>query len=227
MPTKNSARASGSTVEAIANQIRAGIRSGRYMAGQRLVEADVTADLDVSRGPVREAFRRLAAEGLLELQHHRGARVKQLTRAEVRSLYQIREVLEGLATRLAAARMKGTATADRLDATVKEMDTALKRGTLARYIELNQTFHELLVDNSGNKHLSFMVRQLQTHILRYQLRNMMDLERLKRGHIDHHKIRDAVVAGEARDAETAMRNHIRRSAKEADSMPDEFFARAG
>src|SRR5579885_1555159 len=85
----------GAVVEMVAETIRWRIQHGRYRSGQRLTEADLTADLGVSRGPVREAFRRLAAEGMLELAHNRGAQVPELSAAGVDELL---EVLEPLVT---------------------------------------------------------------------------------------------------------------------------------
>ena len=64
--------------------ITAGIESGRFVPGQRLTEAELTRQLGVSRGPVREAFKRLAGEGVLDLTRHRGAVVRAQTREEVR-----------------------------------------------------------------------------------------------------------------------------------------------
>ena len=72
------------------------------MPGQRLIEADLTRDYQVSRGPVREALKRLAAEGVLTLTRHRGAYVRALSRAEVRDSLMVLEVLVGLMAKLAA-----------------------------------------------------------------------------------------------------------------------------
>ena len=87
-----------------------GVKDGRYAPGQRLVEADLTAELGVSRGPLREALGRLAAEGVLELEPYRGAVVRRLTREDVEDLFSVREVLEGEAARLAASTWTTTTT---------------------------------------------------------------------------------------------------------------------
>src|SRR5262245_43090553 len=92
----------GGTVEYILEHLRSGVLQGLYAPGQRLIEADLTQELRVSRGPLREAFRRLSAEGLLEIVPHRGAMVRRLTLREMRELFQIRLGLEMLAARLAS-----------------------------------------------------------------------------------------------------------------------------
>lgn len=212
-----------STVEAVADRLRDGIRSGRYMAGQRLVEADITQELNVSRGPVREAFRRLAAEGLVDLQHHRGARVRQMSRAEVAGLFQVREALEGMAANLAARHVPDTPAAAALQELVDAMSAALDAGEVGRYIEMNQAFHEFLIAHSENTHLPMLVRQLQTPLFRLQFRSMIDVPYLRIGHADHIEITDAVISGEPERAEAAIRAHIRRSGERASAMEDDYF----
>src|SRR5262245_60220482 len=95
-----------SRVETIIRHIKLNIRNGGYAAGQRLIEADVQRLTGASRGPVREAMRRLGAEGLVEIHHQKGARVRRLTRTEVENLYDVRAVIEGLAAQRAATHYK-------------------------------------------------------------------------------------------------------------------------
>src|SRR5208337_15324 len=95
--------AHGATVAFIVERLRDDILAGRLAPGSRLVECELTARFSVSRGPVREALRRLAAEGLIEHLPHRGALVRRLTLREIRELFEIRVEMEALAARLAAA----------------------------------------------------------------------------------------------------------------------------
>ena len=91
-----------SSPDTIVNEILRGLYSGRYVPGQRLIEADLTREYKVSRGSIREALKRLAAEGVVSLNLHRGAYIRLLSRSEVRELLAVIEVLTGLAARLAA-----------------------------------------------------------------------------------------------------------------------------
>ena len=95
--------AHGATVAFIVERLREGIMAGRLQPGSRLVESDLTSRFAVSRGPVREALRRLTADGLIEHWPHRGAVVRRLTEREIRELFLIRIEMEALAARLAAA----------------------------------------------------------------------------------------------------------------------------
>src|ERR1700716_1155716 len=92
-------------VEHTISALRDAIRDGRVAPGQRLVVADITKMLGVSNGPVREAIRRLTGEGLVEITPHRGASVRKFTPDDVREIFQLREVIEGLAARLSARKM--------------------------------------------------------------------------------------------------------------------------
>src|SRR3546814_7375523 len=96
---------SGDTVERVAAILKEQILDGSLAPGQRLISRDLIEELGISRGPLREAFRRLAADRLIELIPNRGAVVRRLSRAEIINLFQIREALEGQAARLAAERI--------------------------------------------------------------------------------------------------------------------------
>ena len=98
-----------SSPQRVVNAVISGIQKGRFVPGQRLIEVDLTRELKISRGPVREAFKRLAGEGVLVLNRHRGAYIRAQTREEVDDTLCVMEVLGGLAAKLAAQSIhKGT-----------------------------------------------------------------------------------------------------------------------
>ena len=92
-----------SSSDRVAKAITNNIMTGRWFPGQRLIEGDLARDLNVSRGTVREALKRLAAERVIALTPHRGAYIRVLTRQEGIDLLQVLTMLYGLATTLAAA----------------------------------------------------------------------------------------------------------------------------
>ena len=87
-------------VDHIADTIKDGVRLGRYVPGQRLIESDFLSETGFSRGPLREALRRLEADGVVLLEKNRGAVVRRYSRDEIRNLYEVRELLETHAARL-------------------------------------------------------------------------------------------------------------------------------
>src|SRR5689334_17858448 len=104
-PESRNGHGAGATSERIAERLRDDIRAGRLAPGQRLVEAELTRRLGVSRGPVREAFARLQSEGLVAIEPNRGASVRRMERKELEDLFWLRARLGADAASLAAKRV--------------------------------------------------------------------------------------------------------------------------
>src|SRR5262245_51254990 len=109
--------------------LRKGILSGEYAPGERLGEVDLATKLGLSRAPVREALRRLSAEGLVDITTNKGARVVEYPRQDLDHIFQIRAHVEGLAAR-AAARSASDADIDRLDAIATTLKEHAEAGRL-------------------------------------------------------------------------------------------------
>ena len=192
----------GYTIDAL----RDAIREGRLAPGQRLVVADLTSMLGVSNGPVREAIRRLTGEGLVEIVPHRGAAVRVFDSADLREIFDIREVLEGLAARLAAERTGAAGRHPELAAMVVDM-RAILEGGLA-YIAHNRAFHKLIYTLAGNARLSEQAGQLTLPLYRWQFHTLMDPAYARLSASEHEGIAAAILAGDGVRAERSMRNHI-------------------
>jgi DNA-binding GntR family transcriptional regulator len=214
---------SQSAVERLFEKMRNHIIDGRFAPGQRLVEADLTEQFKISRGPLREAVRRLAAEGLVDITHNRGARVKRLDHGEVISLYEVREVMEGLAARLAAERASA-AERKAIKASFDDMAKALAANDVRRYIALNSNFHALILGAAGNAPLQAAITRLQTPVLRLQFESMMTDAVVKESFEEHRDIVNAIVGKNPNAAERLMRHHIRRSKEMISNRPPEQFS---
>jgi DNA-binding GntR family transcriptional regulator len=216
MATRSTARASltvvqdSSAVERVISHIIGGIRDGRFAPGQRLIEGDLQASLGVSRGPIREAVRRLAAENILRVEMHKGARVRQLTPEEIRSLYDVREVLEGLACRLAAQNPDFPQAA--LQALEKDYDRK-GDGSTRSYLAYNEQFHRLIVQSSRNTELIRLVENLQIPSLLLLVHILVDPPSITRARAEHKPIARAILKRDGPAAERAMRAHIRSTKK--------------
>ncbi|MPZ38653.1 MAG: FCD domain-containing protein [Rhizobiales bacterium] len=195
-----------SAVERVIGYIISGIRDGRFAPGQRLIEGELQAMLQVSRGPVREAVRRLAAENILQLELHKGARLRQLTPEEINAIYDVREVLEGLAARLAA--QNASFPDDQLQALEREFDRRFD-GTTRHYLAYNEEFHRLIVRSSGNTELIRLVENLQIPTFLLLLHILVDALSIKRARAEHRPIVKAILKRDGREAERTMRAHIR------------------
>ena len=187
--------------------IRRAITSGRYMPGQRLSERELAARYSVSRTPIREAFRHLIQEGLVDYEAHRGYRIISLSEERARHIMVVRENLEGLAARLAALQdAKGTAKV--LEKTLAEARRAHAEGQLSDLITINQGFHKVLVEKSGNSVLSAMYRTLQGYIGLMMSVSLSWPRRPAETIKEHEEIIRALKGGKPGVAERAVRRHI-------------------
>lgn len=196
----------GSTVDAV----RGMILDGRFAPGARLGEADLAEAVGVSRTPVREALRHLAAEGLVEITPNKGARVVEWTQAELEQVFDLRAEVEGLAARLAAQR----ASSAQLDglariAAAHLLATEAGQGRdLDLLYRLNSEFHGAVVSAVGGSSFPAVLGSLvHTAVLVRTLHTFDEAAMLRSAH--HHV--ELVAAMRARDplwAESVMRSHL-------------------
>lgn len=153
--------------EQLYEEIRAAILDDRYQPGMELNEVALADDFEVSRGPVREALRRLASEGLVVIRPRRGAVVRSLSHQEFLNAYHVREALELLAVRLATPLL----TEDDLDQLSKHIDNmreAIKKNDISGLLRENRAFHGLFVDRARNSMLRTTYEYVMDSIGRYQ-----------------------------------------------------------
>jgi DNA-binding GntR family transcriptional regulator len=213
-----------SSPDRVVESIVQGIRSGRYVPGQKLIEADLTHGLRMSRGPVREALKRLTAEGIVMLTRHRGAYIRALSRTEADETLVVLEVLTGLMARLAAETVNAGDHADRIREAYEWL-SAYKNGqaTANEYIEKRRQFYDTLVEIGGNEQLKRMMPTMQIHLLRLQVQPYLTAQGRVEQLRSYSEITEAVLAGKPAPAELAMRRHIRRSRARYKALPDEAF----
>ena len=141
-----------SLAEDAADRIREQILAGGFRQGEHLVEARIAKELKISRGPVREAFKLLRAEGLLEEEPRRGTFVVRLAADDVREIYGLRAAIEGRAARILALR-KDPADAKALRSLLDAIESAVAKGKAAEVFRRDLEFHDGLVRLSGNARL--------------------------------------------------------------------------
>lgn len=193
------------------DRIRAAILQGGQgglAPGAHLSVPALAEQLAVSRSPVREAVIRLVREGLAEDEPHRGAAVARVGAAELRRVYEVREVLEGLAARLATQR------ADRvllsaLSATLEEHRTVVALGDLQAHIEADMHFHRLTRTATGNDPLVVLLDEIQGKI-QLAMPTTSVLAGSEQAVRDHEAILAAIQSGDPEEAERVARAHVRR-----------------
>lgn len=195
-----------SLAEDAADVLRTQILSGGLPRGAHLVEARIAHQFNVSRGPVREAFKLLRAEGLVEEEPRRGTFVVTLSSVDVREIYDLRAALEGRAAR-SIARRRDPATLDELRSTLEAIAAAAAAGDVRAVARHDLEFHESICRLSGNRRLHTVFQRhvpaLQTLIKldEYLYRSMSEIA------AQHDPILAAIQAGDADGAAAACEAH--------------------
>ncbi|MGH2860577.1 MAG: GntR family transcriptional regulator [Solirubrobacteraceae bacterium] len=190
----------------VADAIRRGILEGRLRPGDRLKESLLAEELAVSRTPIREAIAMLQAEGLLDVQQHRGAQVRSYTLAELEEIYDLRSILEGYAARRAAVRIREDEI-ELLEASVEAMEN-LDPTDLEHLVQQNGIFHDTVLEAARSQRLATMVTQTRTLPLTYQSYAWYTSDQLELSHEYHRRVLSALKRGDADQAEYDMRHHL-------------------
>jgi DNA-binding GntR family transcriptional regulator len=211
MVSKRTASNERTTVELISDDIRKRIMSGALAAGQRVTQREIQETFRVSPSSAREAFRALAGEGILEHQPHRGAVIRKMTRAEVTEIYRLREVVEGLAARMAAERAGAGCDVSIVMELYQSGEKACAAGDFRAYSQNNRDFHDAIYELSGNPRTGLMARTLIIPLHAIHFQTLLERRALVHSLNGHRAIAEAIVSGDAQAAEDEMRNHVHSS----------------
>ena len=190
-------------------ELRSRILRGELEPGQRLVERALCAEMDMSRTPVREALRALTAEGLVTTRPHCGMVVAELDPKEIEEIFEFGVVLEGFIASLAARKASGREVAT-LEALIERMQAVLtaERFEADAYLDLDQKFHEAIANLAGNPRLASLRRQTLTPRVLTEAFTGYAPEHYAQSLAQHRTIVQAIAAGDADWAASAMRSHI-------------------
>ncbi len=202
-----------SSSDRIVRDILRGLYEGRYVAGQRLVEPDLIAHYEVSRSTVREAIKRLAAQGVVEAMHNRGARIRQLSKDEARNILLITEVIVGLAARLAAANIDGDGNRAQMVAVLDTLMSYSRATDKFEFMRARNRFHRTMAQISSNPELEKMLGTLQVHLVRNRL-----VMRPEDREASYRAIGSAILAGDPQLAEAQARAHVQRMIELLDQL---------
>ena len=214
-------------VDDVVRVLREKIIRGELPAGTQLLQIDLANQLGVSRTPLREAFRILENDGYLRTSNNnRTVEVVTFTAAEMRDMYEIREVVDGLAARLAAARGLSAEAEKQARRLVAEMASASKPHDPLRRVEAHAAFHSFFVEQSGNSRLGGLIpliRASSAALFLPFIDNPEGVQLTLGGKVvsykalldesqdSHLAILEAVLEGKGPKAETAARKHIGRT----------------
>lgn len=205
--------------EKVFAQLEEDILSGVYKSGESITELGISARLGVSRTPVRSALHRLAEEGLVSISPNKGAVVIGVTEEDLIDTYKIRIRLEGLASRMATERLTDKDKKE-LISSVELAEFYVAKADVEHLKELDTEFHGIIYRVSGNRMLSKVLSELHRNIRAYRKRALGVPGRLAESVTEHREILNAMLEGDADEADRLTSRHIERAMKNLASLCD-------
>jgi DNA-binding GntR family transcriptional regulator len=193
--------------ESIRQKLEEAIAAGRLEPGSRLDEQEIAQRFGVSRTPVREAFRLMAANNLVELRGRQGAIVRAIKAEALIEMFQVMAELEGLCARLAARRVS-QAWKGEISEIHQRLVAAGETGDIDLFYDVNQEFHEAIYDASRNAYAADQTRKLRNQVAAYRRRVTRMPSRIADTVREHEAIMQAILAHDPERAHSTMRDHV-------------------
>jgi len=214
----------GSSPDTVVDWIQQGLYSGRYVPGQKLAEADLIKTLKVSRGPVREALKRLHGKGIVRQIPYCGTHIRAFSRKEARDLLVILEPMTSLMAQLAAEAVASGADATAL-ANITDSIDRFQRGSVndVAFIGERQHLYQTLIQIGGNDELTFFMPTAPLHLLRLQSFPYIDRKQRQQITSEYLRIIEAVLEGDPARAARAGKQHVQAAKKRLEDLPEEAF----
>jgi len=184
------------------------IVKGFLEPGTKLLENKIAEEMHVSRTPVREAMQKLAAEGFIKMTPNQTMIVTEVSLEDVKEVLQIRGVLEGLAARVAAKKINSQEI-NELEKVVTRMSLHITKKDLSSYCQLDDKFHDLILNICGNKWIIQIRDNLGSFIYRFRIKSLSVPGRLKCSFEEHRKIMESLKKHNSEDANRLSQVHMK------------------
>jgi DNA-binding GntR family transcriptional regulator len=191
------------------DEIAERIAHGEYGARERITEARIIEEFNVSRGAAREALSKLAADGLVSLEIYKGAVVRALSRKDLADFLEVRAVFEAFAAQRAAERINEPEARDKVHAILTECDLVDANPTPAGMVENDTSFHAAIMELSGNSILAAEWRRLRRSRYRIRFLRSLTTKEIKESIAQHRDVLLAIVDGDAALASAIASKHVR------------------
>ncbi|MEM1187135.1 MAG: GntR family transcriptional regulator [Pseudomonadota bacterium] len=214
----------GSSPDTVVDWIQQGIYTGRYVPGQKLAEADLIATLNISRGPVREALKRLHGKGIVRQIPYSGTLIRAFSRKEAGDLLTVIEPLTSLMARLAAEAVADGGSPTGLTEVQDAIDR-FEQGSVndVTFVGERQQLYQVLMTIGGNVELPVIMPTALLHLLRLQSFPYIGKDSRHQITTEYLRIIDAVLAGDPTRAAKLGTQHVRAAKKRLAALPDEAF----
>ena len=208
-----------SLVDRVTISLREAILKGSFRPGEKLDNDLISTTLGVSKTPIREAIKRLEAEGIIDNQAHRGSYVANLTRKGVREIFAVRNLLEQEVVRLITSTTLDT-TLDRLGETLNEELARIEAGDASQHFEIDVDFHNTLLEAVDNKLLKEVLHSLRHRIaIVRRIANFQPGPHMVEPLIERRAIIHAIRSRNAEQAVIAMGHHMEKSSVRIQNLP--------
>lgn len=197
----------------VVGRIRAMLLEGEIPPGDRIPERELCERLNISRTPLREALKVLAAEGLVQLLPNRGSRAARLTDQDMRDLFEVCQGLEALAGELACERITAAQLAE-ISAAHEAMARHYRNGNLAQYYRCNRFIHEAIVQIAANTVLETLYESVTARIRRARYLTPMTPERWALALREHEAILNMLQRRDGVGLAHILRTHLRHKREE-------------
>ncbi|MBQ2936741.1 MAG: GntR family transcriptional regulator [Lachnospiraceae bacterium] len=189
------------------NKLREDILSGKYQEHEELKEVAIGEELGVSRTPVREAFRQLELEGLIQIVPNKGAYVTGITAKDVKDIYMIRSYLEGMCAKLVTEKITDEQL-DELEENVYLASYHASKGHMEQMAELDNRFHHILYEACDSKMLQKLLQDFHEYVMRIRKKTLSTKERGIASNEEHKQIMEAIKQRNADEAERLANLHM-------------------
>lgn len=189
------------------HKLREDILNGRYKVKEELREVAIGEEMGVSRTPVREAFRQLELEGLIQIIPNKGAYVTGITAKDIKDIYMMRSLLEGLCARLATENITKEQM-EEMEENIFLSEFHAAKGHTEQMAELDNRFHEILYEACNSKMLEHALRDYHQYVLRVRRQTLSTGSRSSASNEEHRQIMEAIKAGDEKLAEKLANQHM-------------------
>ena len=189
------------------HKIREDILSGKYKDNEELKEVAIGEELGVSRTPVREAFRQLELEGLIHIIPNKGAYVTGITVKDVKDIYMMRSLLEGLCAKWATENITPEQL-EEMEENVYLAEFHAAKGHTQQIADLDNRFHEIMYEACNSKMLEKQLRDFHDYVLRVRKKTLSENKRSTESNKEHKLILEAIKSGDPKKAEEVANRHV-------------------
>ena len=201
----------------IADIVRERILKGEYEIGEKIKESSIASELSVSRTPIREAFKMLEEEGLLDYLPNRGCYAKGFTKRDVADIYTVRETLEKLAVTWACERITDEEI-EKLEEQCELMEFYTNKRDVQKILSMNSTFHDIIYNSSRSRFLAQVLRSYKGYLDKARKSVYYDEAFLDSIQMEHRALLEAVKARDTEMALKAIHEHLEASRRRTESV---------